>query len=112
VQRSSEAPQTGLLIINADDWGRDPENTGKILDCVLLGAVSSVSAMVFMEDSERAAAIAGNGKSMRACTSILLRRFRGKVALHASWIVSGKLLDVCRPAALPRNVSPLARPLL
>jgi hypothetical protein len=52
------ATQTGLLIVNADDWGRDTENTDRTLDCVLCGAVSSVSAMVFMEDSERAAGIA------------------------------------------------------
>jgi chitin disaccharide deacetylase len=48
----------GLLIINADDWGRDVHTTGRILDCVLRGSISSVSAMVFMEDSEQAAAIA------------------------------------------------------
>ena len=48
----------GLLIVNADDWGRDPRTTGKILDCFQRRAVSSVSAMVFMEDSERAAAMA------------------------------------------------------
>jgi len=48
---------TGLLIMNADDWGRDRLTTDRILDCCLPGAVSSVSAMVFMEDSERAAAI-------------------------------------------------------
>ena len=56
--RSDEAPRAGLLIVNADDWGRDPLTTGRVLDCALRGAVSSVSAMVFMEDSERAAAIA------------------------------------------------------
>jgi len=49
---------TGVLIVNADDWGRDEENTGRILECVRCGAVSSVSAMVFMEGSERAAAVA------------------------------------------------------
>lgn len=49
---------TGILIINADDWGRDATNTDRILDCVARKTVSSVSAMVFMEDSERAAAIA------------------------------------------------------
>ena len=52
------APSTGLLIVNADDWGRNPETTDRILECVHRRAVSSVSAMVFMEDSERAAAIA------------------------------------------------------
>jgi predicted glycoside hydrolase/deacetylase ChbG (UPF0249 family) len=50
---------SGRLIINADDWGRDRETTDRTLDCVRCGAVSSVSAMVFMKDSERAAALAG-----------------------------------------------------
>lgn len=50
--------QSGALIINADDWGRDKENTDRICDCKLVGTVSSVSAMVYMEDSERAACIA------------------------------------------------------
>ncbi len=49
---------TGSFIINADDWGRDRATTEPILDCVRRGTVSSVSAMVFMEDSERAAEIA------------------------------------------------------
>ncbi len=48
----------GLLIVNADDWGRDLLTTDRTLDCARRGAVSSVSAMVFMEDSERAATIA------------------------------------------------------
>ena len=48
----------GLLIVNADDWGRDQETTDRMFECVLYGTVSSVSAMVLMEDSERAAAIA------------------------------------------------------
>jgi hypothetical protein len=49
---------TGVLIVNADDWGRDTETTDRMLECALHGSVSSVSAMVFMEDSERSAAIA------------------------------------------------------
>lgn len=49
---------SGSLIINADDWGRDQETTDRIVECVGHGAISSVSAMVFMEGSERAAAIA------------------------------------------------------
>jgi chitin disaccharide deacetylase len=62
---TDSAPETtaavrhrGLLIMNADDWGLDRLTTDRTLDCCQLGAVSSVSAMVFMEDSERAAAIA------------------------------------------------------
>lgn len=47
------------IIVNADDWGRDANTTNRCLECVLGGAVSSVSAMVFMEDSERGAALAG-----------------------------------------------------
>jgi YdjC-like protein len=54
----TEVAQSGLLIVNADDWGRDAHTTGCILSCVTRKAVSAVSAMVFMEDSERAAAIA------------------------------------------------------
>lgn len=49
---------SGLLIVNADDWGRDPHTTDMIFDCAVRGAISSVSAMVFMEDSQRSAAIA------------------------------------------------------
>jgi len=58
-RQSGKAPQTGHLIINADDWGQDRETTERIFDCVAHKSVSSVSAMVFMEDSERAAAMAG-----------------------------------------------------
>lgn len=46
------------LIINADDWGRDQETTDRALDCIRQGSVTSVSAMVYMEDSERAATLA------------------------------------------------------
>jgi hypothetical protein len=52
------ASQSGKLIINADDWGRNQETTTRILGCVTQGSVSSVSAMVFMQDSERAAGVA------------------------------------------------------
>jgi chitin disaccharide deacetylase len=44
--------------VNADDWGRDRQTTDRTLECFDKGAVSSVSAMVFMEDSERGARIA------------------------------------------------------
>jgi predicted glycoside hydrolase/deacetylase ChbG (UPF0249 family) len=56
VSRRAEASRRGLLIVNADDWGRDQRTTDRTLECFGRGAVSSVSAMVFMEDSERAAA--------------------------------------------------------
>lgn len=56
--QSAEPTHIGALIINADDWGRDRETTSRILQCVHRGAISSVSAMVFMQDSERAATLA------------------------------------------------------
>jgi hypothetical protein len=48
----------GALIVNADDLGRDRNTTDCIFDCVRCSTVSSVSAMVFMEDSRRAAELA------------------------------------------------------
>ena len=53
------APKAGAgLILNADDWGRDRINTDRTYDCFQRGTVSAVSAMVFMEDSGRAAELA------------------------------------------------------
>ena len=49
-----------MLIINADDWGRSRGETDAALACFKAGRLTSVSAMVFMEDSERAAKIAGD----------------------------------------------------
>ncbi len=46
------------VIINADDWGFDCRTTDRVLECFRAGALSSVSAMVYMADSERAAEIA------------------------------------------------------
>jgi chitin disaccharide deacetylase len=53
----SGSNSVGSLILNADDWGRTKETTNRIFDCISRGTVSSVSAMVLMEDSERAAEI-------------------------------------------------------
>jgi len=47
-----------MIIVNADDWGRSRDETDAALSCYLKGRVSSVSAMVFMEDSHRAARLA------------------------------------------------------
>lgn len=51
-------PKAHGLIVNADDWGLNHETTDRTLDCARCGAISSVSAMVFMDDSERASSIA------------------------------------------------------
>ena len=47
-----------MLIINADDWGRSVAETDAALTCYREGRITSVSAMVFMVDSERAAELA------------------------------------------------------
>jgi chitin disaccharide deacetylase len=47
-----------MLIINADDWGRSAAETDAAIECYREGRITSVSAMVFMEDSERAAELA------------------------------------------------------
>jgi predicted glycoside hydrolase/deacetylase ChbG (UPF0249 family) len=46
-----------MLIINADDYGRLDVETDAALMCYQAGRITSVSAMVFMADSERAAAL-------------------------------------------------------
>jgi predicted glycoside hydrolase/deacetylase ChbG (UPF0249 family) len=52
---------SGLLIVSADDWGHDSGATDAIHECFQAGAVSSVSAMVHMSDSARAAELAIGG---------------------------------------------------
>ena len=47
-----------MLIVNADDWGRSVAETDAALACFSQGRISSVTAMVFMADSERAADVA------------------------------------------------------
>jgi predicted glycoside hydrolase/deacetylase ChbG (UPF0249 family) len=49
-----------MLIVNADDWGRSAAETDAALGCYQERRITSVSAMVFMEDSERAAELANN----------------------------------------------------
>jgi predicted glycoside hydrolase/deacetylase ChbG (UPF0249 family) len=47
-----------MLIINADDWGAARAETDAALDCFRKGRITSVTAMMFMEDSDRAAELA------------------------------------------------------
>jgi hypothetical protein len=90
--QNNETAHAGRLIINADDWGRNREATDRTLDCALHQRVSSVSAMVFMADSERAADLARQAQidaglhlnlttplSAPACPAALLRH-HAKVA--------------------------------
>lgn len=48
----------GLLIVNADDWGASENVTDATLACFQAHAITSVTAMVWMRDSDRAAALA------------------------------------------------------
>jgi hypothetical protein len=52
----AETPR--LTIVNADDWGYDAESTDRTLECLLAGRITSVSALVLMADSARAARLA------------------------------------------------------
>ena len=47
-----------MLIINADDWGRSVVETDAALKCYRERRITSVSAMVLMQDSKRAARLA------------------------------------------------------
>jgi chitin disaccharide deacetylase len=47
-----------MLIINADDWGRSEAETDAALKCYRKRRITSVTAMVFMQDSKRAARLA------------------------------------------------------
>jgi predicted glycoside hydrolase/deacetylase ChbG (UPF0249 family) len=48
----------GLLIVNADDLGRTPGESDAVMDCWRAGGISSATHMVWMSDSDRAAALA------------------------------------------------------
>lgn len=47
-----------MLTVNADDLGRCTFATDRIMACLAINRISAASAMVFMQDSERAAALA------------------------------------------------------
>jgi chitin disaccharide deacetylase len=47
-----------MIIVNADDWGRSEAETDAALSCHAQHRITSVTAMVFMPDSERAAQLA------------------------------------------------------
>ena len=49
-----------MIIITADDYGKTRHATDSILKCFLSKRITSASAMVFMEDSERAASVSQN----------------------------------------------------
>jgi len=100
----AQLPATGRLILNADDWGRDKNTSQKILDCIRAKTVSSVSAMVFMDDSEGGAQVAlaegidaglhlnlTTAFSSANCTPALLRHHE-KIARYLSNHVVGTMV--------------------
>ena len=102
----------GSLIINADDWGRDRDNTDRTFQCLSRGIVTSVSAMVFMEDSERAASIASENRidaglhlnfttafSAKGCSANLLEH-QGRLA---KYLLSNRFSQVLFHPALANS---------
>jgi predicted glycoside hydrolase/deacetylase ChbG (UPF0249 family) len=99
-----------MLIINADDWGHDEHTTSRILACVKRGAVSSVSSMLFMRDSERAAALARDhgidaGLHLNLDTSFSARRLSGKLLEHQLKLAHFLRNRFARPFFHPRLVN-------
>src|SRR5262245_6224862 len=47
-----------MIIINADDFGRSRDETDAVIACYTAARITSTTAMVFMQDSERAADVA------------------------------------------------------
>ena len=67
-----------MLIINADDWGRTCAETDTALLCYKEGRITSVTAMVFMEDSSRAADLAKDAGIDVGLHLNLSQRFMGE----------------------------------
>jgi chitin disaccharide deacetylase len=73
-----------MLIINADDWGRSAPETDLALECFLQRRISSVTAMMFMEDSERGASLAKKHGVPVGLHLNLSQRFYGQTDVRVS----------------------------
>ena len=83
-----------MLIITADDYGKSRHATDSILKCFSNKRITSASAMVFMEDSERAASLSQNSdievglhlnfsEPFNACDVPLnIRKHQNKIVLY------------------------------
>lgn len=71
-----------MIIINADDWGRSRTETDATLSCYREGRITSVSAMVFMEDSQRAADLAKEAGIDVGLHLNLTEQFSGEVPVR------------------------------
>ena len=69
-----------MLIINADDFGRSVAETDAALRCYIAGRITSVSAMVFMADSERAAELAKENELDVGLHLNFTERFTGRTS--------------------------------
>ena len=67
-----------MIIVNADDWGRSRIETDAALSCYRKGRITSVTAMVFMEDSARAADLAKDAGIDVGLHLNLSQRFTGE----------------------------------
>jgi predicted glycoside hydrolase/deacetylase ChbG (UPF0249 family) len=81
-----------MIIINADDFGRSVQETDAAVALVEQGRVTSVSAMVFMQDSERAAELATQmnadvGLHLNLCERWIKRGMPRWVAAHHESLV-------------------------
>lgn len=68
-----------MLIINADDWGKNKLTTDRSLSCYKNGRITSASAMVFMADSERASELALENKLDTGLHLNFILKFDGNV---------------------------------
>src|SRR5262245_20060466 len=72
-----------MIIVNADDWGRSPMETDAALACYRKERITSISAMVFMEDSVRASELAKEAGIDAGLHINLTQRFSGEVPLRS-----------------------------
>ncbi len=68
-----------MIIINADDWGRSKRETDIPLECYRRGRITSITAMIFMADSQRAAEIALDEKIPTGLHLNFIEPFSGDV---------------------------------
>jgi len=103
-----------MLIINADDWGRSVEETDAAFRCYKEGRITSVSAMVFMEDSQRAADLAKENNLEVGLHLNLTERFTAKSCPSllgrdqeriAHFLRSGKLSQILYNPFLRKEIS-------
>jgi predicted glycoside hydrolase/deacetylase ChbG (UPF0249 family) len=69
-----------MLIINADDWGRSERETDVALACFNRGRITSATAMVFMQDSERSSRLANDASLPLGLHLNLSQMYNGPVS--------------------------------